>query len=152
MARGRALDFDRLLMPSSHEQEVDLTLVIEPDMEVSASQTASSVASFMGLDPDKADEVRIAVVEACINVIEHSAAQDGKVQLKFRVMPEYLQVEVRDRGIGFAPEEIEESRIEDKIHARRKRGWGLQIIRGLMDEVEVRSNDDGTTVIMRKKR
>ena len=139
-------------MPRPEEQDVELTLPMEADMEVSASQTASAVASFMGLDADKADEVRIAVVEACINVIEHSAATDRHVYLRFRVKPEFLQVEVQDRGVGFDPNSIQDSKIEDKIHAKRKRGWGMQIIRGLMDEVEFQSGEAGTTVIMRKMR
>ena len=53
---------------------------------------------------------------------------------------------------GFSPDEIEEPVIEDKIKARRKRGWGLKIIRGLMDEVEIRSGSEGTTVVMSKLR
>ncbi len=139
-------------MPQPQEQEVELTLPITPEMEVSASQTASSVANAIGLDADKADEVRIAVVEACINVIEHAEATDGQVHLRFLVKPKYLQVEVKDHGVGFAPDEVVEARIEDKIHASRKRGWGLQIIRGLMDDVSVRSDGAGTTVIMKKMR
>ena len=43
-------------------------------------------------------------------------------------------------------------RIEDKLKAARKRGWGIQIIKGLMDEVEISSSDDGTRVVMRKVR
>ena len=34
----------------------------------------------------------------------------------------------------------------------RKRGWGLQIIEGLMDEVHIESGASGTTVVMRKTR
>jgi anti-sigma regulatory factor (Ser/Thr protein kinase) len=33
---------------------------------------------------------------------------------------------------------------------RRKRGWGLQIIRSLMDLVEIESGDWGTRIVMRK--
>ena len=59
---------------------------------------------------------------------------------------------MRDTGIGFSPGGIEEPQIEDKLKATRKRGWGLKIIRGLMDQVEIRSGADGTTVIMSKAR
>ena len=45
-----------------------------------------------------------------------------------------------------------EPRIEDKLKASRKRGWGLKIIRGLMDEVEIRSGAEGTIVVMSKLR
>ena len=47
---------------------------------------------------------------------------------------------------------MKEPRIEDKLRAQSKRGWGIQIIKGLMDEVEFRSSDHGTTVVMRKLR
>ena len=42
--------------------------------------------------------------------------------------------------------------MEEKLKSLRKRGWGLKIIRGLMDEVEIRSNPAGTTVVMSKLR
>ena len=51
-----------------------------------------------------------------------------------------------------APETLVEPTITDKLKATRKRGWGLKIIRGLMDEVEIDSSRHGTTVVMRKLR
>jgi anti-sigma regulatory factor (Ser/Thr protein kinase) len=59
---------------------------------------------------------------------------------------------VRDTGIGFAPEDVEEPSIGKKLQAPRKRGWGLKIIHGLMDEVEIHSGSEGTTVVMSKLR
>jgi len=47
---------------------------------------------------------------------------------------------------------VEEPRIETKLKAERKRGWGIKIIRGLMDDVTIRSGADGTTVVMCKSR
>ena len=43
-------------------------------------------------------------------------------------------------------------KIEDKLVADRKRGWGLQLIKELMDTVEFESSDEGTTVTMTKKK
>ena len=59
---------------------------------------------------------------------------------------------MHDTGVGFAPETIAEPSIADKLKSNRKRGWGLKIIRGLMDEVEIDSGRHGTTVVMRKLR
>ena len=42
-------------------REVKLTLPMAPDMEVVASQAASSLAAFIGMSPDRVDEVRLAV-------------------------------------------------------------------------------------------
>lgn len=137
-------------------REVTLILPMAPDMEIVASQAASALASFIGMSPDRVDEVRMAVVEACINAFEHSHASERKVDITFRLIgeagAERLEIRVHDRGMGFAPAAVEEPRIEDKLKGDRKRGWGLKIIQGLMDEVEILSGSQGTTVVMSKSR
>jgi len=138
-------------------REVTLTLPMLPDMEIAASRTVTALAEFMEMTPDRVDEVRMAVLEACINAFEHSRSEDGKVALTFSVLgegavPEKLQIRIEDTGVGFKPADVKEPKIEDKLKAESKRGWGLKIIRGLMDEVDIRSNDDGTTVTMSKYR
>ena len=134
----------------------ELALPMVPEMEIEASKTAMAIAESMRMSPDRIDEVRMAVVEACINALEHSRASDKEVFVTFEVLggqdPEKLRITVRDTGIGFSPEEIEEPTIEEKLKSRRKRGWGLKIIRGLMDEVEIHSGPEGTTVVMSKMR
>lgn len=96
----------------------------------------------------------MAVVEACINSLEHSRSADQKVYLTFAVVKEgadeKLRITVRDNGVGFCPDDLIEPKIEEKLKAARKRGWGLKIISGLMDEVELQSGPEGTTVAMSK--
>ncbi|HVR99938.1 MAG TPA: ATP-binding protein [Thermoanaerobaculia bacterium] len=138
-------------------REVTLALPMLPDMEIEASKTATAIAESMHMSPDRIDEVRMAVVEACINAFEHSRAEEREVYVTFEVLgvntdPEKLRITVRDTGIGFNPDEQAEPRIEEKLRSQRKRGWGLRIIRGLMDEVEIHSGSEGTTVVMSKLR
>jgi len=137
-------------------REVTLALPMVPEMEIEASKTATAIAEFMRMSPDRIDEVRMAVVEACINALEHSRAADKEVYVTFEVLgekdPEKLRITVRDTGVGFSPEELADPTMEEKLKSLRKRGWGLKIIRGLMDEVEIRSNPAGTTVVMSKLR
>ncbi len=138
-------------------REVTLALPMLPDMEIEASKTATAIAESMHMSPDRIDEVRMAVVEACINAFEHSRADEREVYVTFEVLgvdkdPEKLRITVRDTGIGFDPDEQKEPRIEEKLRSQRKRGWGLRIIRGLMDEVEIHSGSEGTTVVMSKLR
>ena len=137
-------------------REVTLTLQMLPDMEIAASKTATALAEFMQMSSDKIDEVRMAVVEACINSFEHSQAADRKVEIKFALLgndePERLRITIKDSGVGFAPETLERPTIEEKLKAASKRGWGLTIIKGLMDEVEIHSGSEGTTVVMSKLR
>jgi len=137
-------------------REISLTLPMGPEMEIAASRAATAVAESMRMSADKIDEVRMAVVEACINAIEHSSSGDQTVYLSFAVFgrgePERLEVTVRDTGIGFALDELVEPTIEEKILSKRKRGWGLKIMRGLMDDVQVSSGAEGTTIVMSKAR
>jgi len=137
-------------------REVTLALPMVPEMEIEASKTATAIAESIRMSPDRIDEVRMAVVEACINALEHSRASDREVFVTFQVLgegyPEKLRIMVHDNGIGFAPDEVEPPTMESKLKAMRKRGWGLKIIKGLMDEVEIRSGAEGTTVVMSKMR
>ena len=138
-------------------REVTLALPMVPEMELEASKTATAIAESIRMSPDRIDEVRMAVVEACINALEHSHASDREVYVTFQILgeggdPDKLRILVRDTGIGFSPDVVEEPTITGKIKAERKRGWGLKIIRGLMDEVEILSGADGTTVVMSKMR
>ena len=137
-------------------REVTMSLPMLPDMEIAASKTVTAMAEFMEMTPDRIDEVRMAVVEACINAFEHSGAEDRKVHLTFSVLgdeePQELRVVVRDSGVGFTPAAVAEPRIEEKLKAESKRGWGLKIIQSLMDKVEIHSDPEGTVVVMSKLR
>ena len=139
-------------------QEITLTLPMLQDMELTASKMACLVGERIQMSPDKIDEVRMAVVEACINAFEHSRASQQKVELTFSVLgqdddPEGLQIMIRDHGVGFEPSAVEVPDLGRKLESNdSKRGWGLKIIHGLMDEVDIESGDEGTTVVMRKMR
>ena len=138
---------------------VEIALPMVPEMEIEASKTATAIAESIHMSADRIDEVRMAVVEACINAIEHSRASDREIFVTFEVVgelgdedPQKLRITVRDHGVGFSPDEAPVSPIPGTRPGPQKRGWGLKIIRGLMDEVEIRSGEDGTTVVMSKMR
>ncbi|MEM7350958.1 MAG: ATP-binding protein [Acidobacteriota bacterium] len=138
-------------------QQVKLTLPMIPNMELTASKTACAMGEQIGLSADKIDEIQMAVVEACINAFEHSGAQDREVRISLQVLgteiePNGLQITIRDAGVGFSPDKLPKRKTEENPKAPRKRGHGLRIIRGLMDEVDFRSDTEGTTVVMRKMR
>ena len=137
-------------------QQITLTLPMIPDMELTASKTAGAMGEHIGMSRDKIDEVQMAVVEACINAFEHSGASQREVQMKLSVLgtdeasPEGLQILIRDSGGGFDPDDT--IQLKDKTPAMQKRGHGLRIIHGLMDEVHIESDGTGTTVLMKKLR
>ncbi|MEM6455309.1 MAG: ATP-binding protein [Acidobacteriota bacterium] len=142
---------------SAQGRHITLTLPMAADMELTASKTACALGEHIRMSADKVDEVRMAVVEACINAFEHSKAENEQVRIDFRVLgdesePDGLEIAVRDSGVGFMPDQVAEPAIEEKLKSNRKRGWGLKIIGGLMDEVNIESDEHGTVVTMRKMR
>lgn len=138
-------------------QQVKLTLPMIPDMELTASKTACALCEQIGLSADKIDEVQMAVVEACVNAFEHSGSPDREVRILLQVLgendePRGLQITIRDHGVGFSPDKLPTDRTEQPQRLPRKRGHGLRIINGLMDDVDIQSGPHGTTVVMRKMR
>ena len=138
-------------------QQVRLTLPMIPNMELTASKTACAMGEQIGLSPDKIDEVQMAVVEACINAFEHSAAADREVHVLLQVLgvggePRGLEITIQDTGVGFSPDKLPRRVTDKTARVPRKRGYGLKIIDGLMDDVDIQSDAEGTTVVMRKMR
>lgn len=131
---------------------VELKIPMLPNIEVAATKTAQGVAEYMELSPEKAEEVSMALLEACINAAEHSKSKDRNVYIQFIVNPKKLVVEIRDKGIGFKPESIAKPDIQKKINSKRKRGWGMELMRNLMDEIEVVSDGSGTLLRMTKNK
>jgi anti-sigma regulatory factor (Ser/Thr protein kinase) len=140
-------------MPAEPYKEINLTIPMVPDMELAACKTAEAVAEVMELDEDKAAEISMALIEACLNSFEHSHSEDRKVHITFRVKDGELTIILRDHGIGFDPKQVEVPDIREKLKPGiRKRGWGLKLMEGMMDSIEIESGPDGTTITMTKKR
>jgi serine/threonine-protein kinase RsbW len=136
-------------------REVSLLIPAEPRMELAATALAEVLGEGMRLSRDKIDEIKLAVVEACINAFEHAGRRDSRIELVYRIFNgpqgrEMLEVTVADQGRGFDPARVETPSLEKKLKGESKRGWGLAIINNLADEVEIRSGDCGTTIVMRK--
>lgn len=132
-------------------QRVTLTLPRVRDMELTASKAASVLGDHIGMGQDKIDEMRMAVVEACINSFEHSGTREVRVHLVVvgeDEDPQGLRITIEDGGVGFSLDKLQTKLREP--HSMQKRGHGLRIIQGLMDTVDIQSDSHGTRVVMTK--
>jgi len=133
-------------------KDIYVTVPMIMDMELAVSKTAETLAMMSRFSHDQVDEIRHAVIEACINAIEHSHSRDRKIYLRFRLFGDRLEIRVRDHGRGFEPDHVEKPDIRQKLNTgSRKRGWGLVLIRNLMDEVRIDAEKTGTSVTMVKQ-
>ena len=136
-------------------KRVILTIPMYPDMELAAAKTASVLAELMDFGEGEVEEIQLAIIETCINAFEHSKSDDQEVHIEFLLMEDELQFKVTDRGIGISTDTLDGSRVlgSPGVHTDlRRRGRGLQIIRSLMDEVDIESSPNGTTVSVIKKK
>ena len=133
-------------------KDVDLVIPLIPEMELTATKAAEGVGQFMGLARDKIEEIKMALIEACINAIAHSQSKDGRISISFDIGDEELTIQISDRGQGFDLEAAREELQKRRDRGESRRGWGLAIMQELMDKVEVESGEQGTTITMVKRR
>ena len=124
--------------------EFELVLPMKADAEVVAARVAEEVAAYASVDKDTVDRIKMAIIEACINAFEHSESETGKVRLRYILSPERIELFVQDEGKGIRP-------LREGDESRRSRGWGLKLISELVDDVEITTGADGTTVRMVKE-
>jgi len=120
------------------------------DNELIAANTAEQIAKRLTFRPEAINQIKTAIVEACINASEHSFSPDRKIYQRFRVESDRLVITISSRGIVPANLNGTKSGSEAKEAAEERRGWGLKLIRTLMDEVEFERVDDGTSLRMTK--
>src|SRR5213079_2340393 len=107
--------------------------------------TVEEIARRVNLKPEAINQIKTALVEACINAAEHSLSPERKIYNRFRVEGDKLVITVSSRGLSAAVNNSDNgSSPADKGEgAKGRRGWGLKLIRTLMDDVEFESVDDG---------
>jgi len=135
------------------EREVELTLPMVPDIEIAAARAAGNLARQHGLSTDKIDEMAHAIIEACINAREHGSCEDKRIYLRFAagVDPDgrsRMDVWITDKGRGFDTTDARSRR--NAVGKPQRRGWGLQIMEAHMDQVDIDSDSNGTTIHMVK--
>jgi len=132
----------------------EMSVPMQRDQELAVADRAAELARSAGFDTDRIDEIRIALIEAVINAIEHGNNPEKLVHVTFRldIKAKRIEICVADRGGGFNPGRVETPDIHKKmVKGSRKRGWGLTLMRGLMDEVSIRTSEQGSCVVLVKK-
>ena len=116
--------------------------------ELIAGDAVEELGRRIGVPRDTLAEVKLAVVEACLNALEYGGGEVEVELVAHRDEAPWLEVAVVDHGPGFNPEDQPRPVLAAKLHALRKRGWGLELIRRLMDEVEITSRPGLTRIRM----
>jgi serine/threonine-protein kinase RsbW len=129
--------------------EFEMVIPMSADTELIAARTAEQIARRVNFAPQAINQIKTAVVEACINAAEHSLSPDRKIYQRFVVENDRLVITVASRGVAPKQADVGVGAI-DQGNGNGRRGWGLKLIKSLMDEVEFERVDDGTQLKMTK--
>jgi len=136
--------------------EFQLIFPMGADNEMLAASAVEQVARRLNFTAEAINQIKTAVIEACINASEHSLSPDRKIYQRFQVENDRLSITISSRGIlpgnfGVDTEGEEESTTTAESQTSdSRRGWGLKLIQTLMDEVEFERVDEGTSLRMTK--
>jgi len=97
---------------------------------------------------------QLAVDEAATNIIRHSyhGRHDGEIDVYVIARPGVLEIHLMDFGEPYDPAMVSERQKDPTLVAARPGGWGLHLIRSVMDEVAYSTGPSGNRLVMVKYR
>ena len=114
----------------------------------------STQAKEHGFTNSQVNDIRLAVDEACTNVIKHAYSFDESKE--FNVDLEFdnsaLSIEITDFGIGFNPSKYEVPNLQKRIKQKKRGGLGIFLIQSLIDELTYESDGSKNVIRMIKYR
>lgn len=122
-------------MAKKNDKVVEIYIPSELGYEKIPMAAAATVAYRMGFSQDRIDDLKTAVSEAVTNAIEHGNQSNVeiKVLVELTIQDNALTLNVVDQGHQPIPA-LTEERPDRPGH---EGGWGMFLIKQLMDEVAV---------------
>ncbi|MGV8121380.1 MAG: SpoIIE family protein phosphatase [Candidatus Xenobiia bacterium LiM19] len=109
-----------------------------------------------GFTREETNDILISVEETCVNVVRYALPTDkvNTFEVQSWVEDELLTVVVKDKGIPFDPTRFMEFPSEFSSKRREMGGYGLLLIKQLMDEVNYQYDEEKgniTTLVKRRR-
>jgi anti-sigma regulatory factor (Ser/Thr protein kinase) len=119
--------------------DVQLTLPARAENVAVVRHALGGLGEALALHPQTLSDVKLAVTEACTNVVVHAYGDDeGPMEVAASVDGDALRVTVRDEGVGIVPRPDSPGL-----------GLGLPLIATLTESLELgKAPDDRTEVTM----
>ena len=122
----------------------------EPGNEKLAMERVADVVKKIGLSEQRLERLKTAVAEATMNAMEHGNRYRSEVPVVIEVLSSGADLSVRINNQGeirdLAPDK-EVPNLETKLEGlQTPRGWGLFLIRNMVDEMHITSDEVHHTV------
>ena len=139
-------------MPKGSDSQVKLDLASRFEMLDIAQTVLVQVCKIVGFEDEVTHYMAVAIRESVVNAIKHGNAQDEskRVEVTFTLGDGSLEVQVKDQGEGFQPEEIPDPLAPENL--LKAYGRGIFFMKQFMDEVSYSFPKKGGTVVRMVKR
>lgn len=129
-------------------ETVTLTLPDKPEYISLARMSAAAMANFIHMDYDEIQDIKVALSEACTNAVRHGCTNSDHYDVTLTIEDDALIITVSDNGNGYDFSQVPEPVIGDQIG-----GFGMHIIRSLMDSMDIESaQGKGTSITLQKNK
>jgi anti-sigma regulatory factor (Ser/Thr protein kinase) len=118
-----------------------VTVPVDPAALAGLRTTVHAWLTAQGIRADAQGDIVLACDEACANAIEHAyhRTTSRPIRVELRRDDDQLVIQVMDVGT-WRDDDVE-----------RDRGQGISIMRAVMDDVDIRTDDRGTVVTLRRR-
>ena len=128
--------------------QFDMTLPMIKDAELVAAQCLEQIGKNLHISQDALGQLQIAVIEACINAIEHSKGEERKIYLSFIADRDRVEVSIESAGREFVVQETGEP-FGGRERAKSS-GRGIKMMKRFADEVRFEKTGRGTKTVLVK--
>ena len=146
-----ALTRDEIVSDAAVEPLAAFTIEGAIGNERAAMQRVAEAVAPLGLEPARLERLKTAVAETVMNAIEYGSQGDPGVPVDVRVDADAqaIRVRVTDRALSGPVPDAEMPDLDAKLDGRQKpRGWGLFLIRHMVDGMDVHAVDGLQTVTL----
>jgi len=128
----------------------EMVIPMHANAELVVAKAVEQIGRNINLDSEFLNFLQLALIEVCINAIEHSGSYEKKVFLKFITGTDKLEIIIENSGRFFSLESLKDVPVDEKLKLGMKRGWGYKLLHKIMDSVKVERVNDRTRVILTK--
>ena len=141
--------------PQQYECTLKETLVIKNDVKEVATFSAFMKSVMEKLDVEKSlgRQLRLAVEEAVVNVIDYAypVGQEGEIEVRMMSDGKTLKTVITDSGVAFDPTVKEKADTSLPVEDRQIGGLGILLVREIMDAINY-ERTEGKNVLTLMKR
>jgi sigma-B regulation protein RsbU (phosphoserine phosphatase) len=139
----------------NREKVLEESIVLQNDVRQVKTLNAFvvQVTEQLGIEASLAKQIRLAVEEAVVNVIDYAypAGQTGDIDVLAMSDGEWLNFVITDRGVAFDPTEKEKADTTLSAEDRPIGGMGILLVRELMDSINYERTDGKNVLTLKKK-